>query len=126
MSRNVDQIAKDFPVLFRKKIDLAIGEGWYQLVYDLATGITLEAQKRCIPIDSDTYPWVRQVKEKFGALRFYMSCANAEMRTLVETAEEQSYTICEQCGEPGEIRCESWRHVACDTCEEKIKQGRCR
>lgn len=123
MSRKVDRISKEFPVLFRKKKELEIGIGWYQLVYDLAAGITLEAQKARIPTNSEEYPWVMQVKEKFGALRFYMSGANDEMRALINAAETQSYTICEQCGEPGELRRESWHHVACDACEEKITQG---
>lgn len=123
MTSKVNQIEMDFPVLFRKNREMAMGDGWYQIVYDLASAIQIEAQKACIPMNSDQYPMVVQVKEKFGTLRFYMYGANEAMRALIDVAEEKTYTVCETCGEPGEMRPGTWYRVSCDVCEEKIKSG---
>lgn len=44
---------------------------------------------------------VEQVKEKFGGLRFYMNSRNQAIFTFVRTAEEESFHICEVCGQAG-------------------------
>ena len=54
---------------------------------------------------------VSQVKEKFGGLRFYVGFGptpgvTVAMDDLIDKAQEQSFTICEECGEPG--RTDEW------------------
>ena len=44
----------------------------------------------------------RQVKQKFGSLRFYLDAAN-EDRTAVDVAEEMSRRVCEVSGRPGRL-----------------------
>ena len=55
-----------------------------------------------------------QIKEKFGALRFYVGSCNEDLRKAIEEAERQSGKICEFCGEPGEIRQLKWLKTLCD------------
>jgi hypothetical protein len=64
------------------------------------------------------HPKASQIKEKFGGLRFYMTCGTDEIFDLVEEAEELSYKICEECGKPGKERDGGWIHTHCDDCHE--------
>jgi hypothetical protein len=69
---------------------------------------------------------ILQAKQKFGGLRFYTENSAAfkesedfeetsqEFDRLVELAEQESYTICEYCSEPGKIRNGGWISVLCD------------
>jgi len=43
-------------------------------------------------------------KEKFGGLRFYINEGSDEIFNRITKAENDSYEICERCGEKGEIR----------------------
>ena len=90
------------------------------------------------------YPYVvmKQVKEKFGLLRIYYECEFPEINNLpkhikelpenkiklndivsksysyvdgvIDFAEHLSGTICEVCGEDGELREGSWSKTLCD------------
>lgn len=68
---------------------------------------------------SDNRPRASQVKEKFGTLRFYMTCETDEMDKLIQEAEHLSAVTCEECGEPGELRGTSWLTTLCDSCSTK-------
>ena len=70
------------------------GAGWYGIIYNLSLG--LEGLQKDRP-DLDIV--VEQVKEKFGALRFYTnSDHDPEVRELTSLAENQSAITCDQCG----------------------------
>lgn len=57
-----------------------------------------------------------QVKEKFGGLRFYINSASNEVHDRISKAENLSYDVCEECGEPGELRTDiGWVLTLCDT-----------
>lgn len=56
---------------------------------------------------------VRQVKEKFGSLRFYYSGGDTACRDLVASAEERSRSICDVCGQAGTLGGEHWLSVRC-------------
>ena len=59
---------------------------------------------------------VTQVKEKFGALRIYLSGAhNGQVQALLHAAEAQSQYICEECGELGELGGTYWMKTLCPT-----------
>ena len=81
-----------------------IGPGWYGLVKELIEGAIAAGWDRQIC----------QVKEKFGGLRFYINGAPEEVWDLIRDAEEKSYEICEECGEPGELRPIGWYSTLCD------------
>lgn len=60
-----------------------------------------------------------QVKEKYGTLRFYMSCETDEIIDLISDAEALSSQTCESCGEPAKMRGKFWLEVKCDKCYEE-------
>lgn len=81
-----------------------IGKGWYPLVQELVE-------------DLKKLGWdgtILQIKEKFGGLRFYIGSGSEEIWNRIEEAEKKSYTICEVCGESGEVRSEGWIRTLCD------------
>jgi len=98
------------------------GDGWYRLLHDLSAAIEEAAFKQGLDPDSSAWPKASQVKEKFGTLRFYVRGRSEEMGQLIEEASKRSAHTCESCGLEGELRTESWFYVACDRCEEKIRQ----
>ncbi|MGI8753313.1 MAG: hypothetical protein ACR2MN_13535 [Acidimicrobiales bacterium] len=82
-----------------------VGPGWYRIVVRLDQALAA--------IDADYE--VRQVKEKFAALRFYYATAvdadrKREMDKLVARAEGESIRTCENTGAPGilMVRGGSW------------------
>ena len=64
------------------------------------------------------HPKASQVKEKYGGLRFYMTCDTDEIFNLIEKAEALSLKTCEECGQPGEEKGGGWIHTLCDDCHE--------
>lgn len=81
-----------------------IGPGWMQLVADLITELAA--------VD-DTWR-ITQIKSKFGGLRFYISGGGLEIDELIDRTEKKSYTLCEECGAPGELlRINSWYYTLC-------------
>lgn len=92
---------------------LAVGYGWFDLIDKLASDI--EATRKDVR--------VLQVKEKFGGLRFYVKSSSNEVHRLITEAEKKSYTICEKCGEPGQLRNDlSWIQTLCDAHYAKAKK----
>lgn len=71
--------------------------GWYPLIARLHAEL--------LALDADYV--VHQVKEKFGALRFYADTDDDEVRerldTLITVAEHQSAQICERCSSPAHL-----------------------
>lgn len=67
-----------------------------------------------------SYPCASQCKEKYGSLRFYLTCGTDEMFDLINEYEEKSSHICEDCGAPGKLRDEDyWILTQCDSCHQK-------
>ena len=91
-----------------------VGKGWFTLVELLHDFLQ--------SIDPDYK--LMQVKEKFGSLRFYYyttfpikSPEATAMDRLVRFAEALSARTCEECGNPGEGRFDSyWIVTLCDNC----------
>jgi len=90
----------------------SVDQGWYPLIKDLIDDlIKLGWNKQ-----------VCQVKEKFGGLRFYINEGSEEIYKRITKAENDSYTICEVTGKPGELRNDmSWYTTLCDEEYEKRK-----
>ena len=99
---------------FRSMIDnvgfFEVGPGWYGLIKTLI--------EKAIAAGWDKE--VCQVKEKFGGLRFYINGASREVHDIIHKYEELSFEICEQCGEPGEVRGGGWIQTLCDKHYNKI------
>jgi hypothetical protein len=85
-------------------------DGWFSIIDSLCTLIQSH-------IDANSLPQVeaRQVKEKFGTLRFYLSNGDDIIRRLVDLAEVNSETICEVCGGPGtSVSSNGWVATRCN------------
>lgn len=83
-----------------------VGDGWFDLIKELS--------EKLEPMGVVAV----QVKEKFGGLRFYVNHATDAAWDLIEEAEAKSETICERCGDPGELRGEHWVTTLCDNCDK--------
>lgn len=97
--------------------------GWYPLLHTLAATVA-----PYIKHPGDWY--IDQIKEKFGGLRFYVTCwhdSDSEpgkaITAAIDAAEEASFHICETCGEPGALRNLSWVRTLCDACFEPHRKG---
>jgi len=89
--------------------EIACFHGWLGLLDELCSSLQNHL---------DTHPnvpqiQVLQVKEKFGALRFYFSGGDAACREAVANAEERSLWTCEVCGRAGTLGEGRWLSVRC-------------
>ena len=101
------------------------GDGWFDIIWDLSSKLEPIIQKIVnnnpnLSCDEykGSYPKAFQVKEKFGGLRFYMTCGTDEIYDLISKAEALSCKTCEVCGKPGEKRHSGWIHTHCDDCHK--------
>ena len=120
-----DQLYAKYPQIFAQK-DLPMtqtcmcwgidtGDGWYQIIDELCAKIqdhVVEIRKthRKATIEAT------QVKEKFGALRFYLNYSDDYIDNLVEEATKKSYKTCDVCGAPG--HCAAYRRWWVTLCKE--------
>lgn len=88
-----------------------IGDGWFPLVRTLSE--RLEAEISGLPENKRHKYRAVQVKQKFGALRFYMTRSTDEMQDLIDAAEEESASVCETCGAPGKVSRGPWLMTYC-------------
>lgn len=92
------------------------GDGWFDVVYKLSQKLEkaiIEYKK--VNKDDPKPPRAFQVKEKFGALCFYMSHYTDEMRDIIDEAEQKSHVTCVKCGRPGKLRAERrWHQTLCE------------
>lgn len=114
----VEKLHRDFPKLYALQVWPSCGDGWYTLIRELS--------EKLESMIEDQYVCATQIKEKFGGLRFYMTCATDEAWDLIEDAEERSYKICEVCGHEGRVvEIVGWHVCLCEGCEqERHKSGR--
>lgn len=77
------------------------GEGWKSLYAPLIERCKAEGAA------------VLQVKEKFGGLCFYVGGASDDLYDAIKVAESKSLTLCEKCGDPGELRKGAWWQTLC-------------
>lgn len=117
------QLVDKYPNLYRlrhnsmKKTLMCWGfeceAGWYNIIDELSAQLEAEILKQ--PEDERSMYAADQVKEKYGTLRFYMTCETEEMSRLIETAEKKSEITCEVCGADGIMRCRNgWFYTACE------------
>jgi hypothetical protein len=107
------------PYLYAKGVYFECGDGWFDLLMRLSAKLEtrLAAIRKKFP-DDPFYPWVTQVKEKYGTLRFYMSSADDFMWDCIEEAEKESAITCEECGKSGSVSrtARRWMVTRCEEC----------
>jgi hypothetical protein len=123
------------------------GDGWYVIVKNLCQALydSVKHQREGFEdykkhgwkqykdyVYAD-YPTVVQVKEKFGGLRFYLNFPPMtkfseeeynKLEGMISFAENYlSYSICEDCGKPGECRNDlGWIRTLCNEHYEEVKK----
>lgn len=120
--KNSELLRKEFPELFRNRpyFGFACGDGWFTIIYKLCAAIDSKALAAGLSRDSDQWPEVAQVKEKFGALRFYFHTAldYQLFAGAVREAESESARTCEMCGNPGRLVGKPYQITLCADCEK--------
>ena len=81
-------------------------KGWREIVYQLYSDIEAISPGHTI----------KQIKEKFGGLRYYCLVDDySKIDDLIIEAEAESFVTCEDCGQPGTLRIDRvWRSTLCD------------
>ena len=88
----------------------AVGDGWLGILDNLATQIVSHSVMVNQPM-----PRVLQMKEKLGALQVYLDAGDDHVRAAVTDAEIRSVTICDVCGDSGQLlRDQGWLRTRCD------------
>lgn len=88
--------------------------GWNGLIDELATQIEMRYAEQKIALSVETLH-LRQVKEKFGELRFY--CVSAvPIQDLIQNATLKSTWLCQECGSAGCLMQNErrWLRTLCD------------
>ena len=87
----------------RENVKLMVGQGWSKLLDEVYDRL-------------EKFPdaYISCIKEKFGTLRIYVFGVDEETLEFIDWIEERSGTICEVCGEPGELRDGGWIVCRCD------------
>jgi hypothetical protein len=98
-----EQLRAAFPRLYHteKGFYFECGDGWFTLLWHLSE--RLQDLIVHLPLPEQAEYYARQVKQKFGALRFYLSTSTDEMFQATEAALEESKQICEVCGALGQL-----------------------
>ena len=85
------------------------GDGWYGLARKFAE----VAEPFCLR----TGNYVKQQKEKYGALVIYVTGYNDEVDSAADAVEAESERTCEECGAPATIReSAGWVSTLCADC----------
>lgn len=87
--------------------------GWNGLIDELATQIEARHADQAMTLNAETFR-LRQVKEKFGELRFYCDSA-ISVADLTHAATLRSTSICEECGATGQFmqNTRQWLRTLC-------------
>jgi hypothetical protein len=93
-SRTIDYIQQTNPY----KYELAVGDGWFKIIYELVHSIRVNDLKK-----GDWITKATQIKEKFGGLRFYVTGTSDKNWALIRNAETKSYGVCEVTGSEVEV-----------------------
>ncbi len=89
----------------------AVDEGWFELIKNLINELIIAGWNK----------EVKQVKEKFSTLRFYINEGSDEIHNIIFKYEKLSAEICEKCGDKGELRSiNNWLRCLCEKCEKTI------
>jgi hypothetical protein len=92
---------------------LACGDGWFEVVWRLC--VDLEPMVTELEKEAGQRFEAMQVKEKLGALRFYVSHHTDAIDERIVEAQKESSRTCAACGQPGRQReVRGWVRAVCD------------
>jgi len=125
-----EQMEQRFPKMFAEGYGgFACGEGWWPILESLCVNIQghidWKNNTRARLLENNPYEHkipdevaqvvVRQIKEKFGGLRFYYDGGDDEISGMVCMAESWAGHACETCGAPGTSGGRGWITTLCPT-----------
>jgi hypothetical protein len=100
-------------------------DGWYELIDALCRNIQFHINFNNVT-RKDLHFKVKQVKEKYGTLRFYYSGGDDIIYELTSSTEELSGHVCEVCGKKGCIsEKKGWFKTLCLKCNKKLGYKKC-
>jgi hypothetical protein len=121
-----EKILERFDHMFRKRKlpasvtsmywGLQIQPGWYNIIWDMCLKI-----EKILKLTKNTKFAFRQIKEKFGAGRFYCSGSNDKIDRIIHKAERLCGKTCEVCGRPGKVEdvC-GWKVAVCSVHKKRM------
>ena len=118
----VRRMETEYPNMFFEPYGgFAISEGWWLIIERLCANIQHHLKWK--NKESEVVPQVvvRQIKEKFGGLRFYYDGGDDEISGMVRMAESWADHTCEKCGNKGERRSGGWIRTLCDVHEAEYQ-----
>lgn len=141
MRKELDEkLVKDFPNIFRERYDSPQetcmcwgfpGNGWEPIIREACEKLKVLSDLTGVEFVA------RQVKEKFGTLRFYffstatedckvsdadLAIVDSIAHDIIDRAETRSEYACEDCGKHGKLRNEGHYVTLCDECYEHFKK----
>lgn len=130
MKKELDELlCKKYPKLFFERNlpmsqtamcwGFSCGDGWFNIIDNLCANIQSHIDWKNKNEEVITQVVVKQVKEKFGTLRFYISGGDDYIHGLIAMAESMSGVTCESCGSPGTQQGRGWIRTLCDKHEEE-------
>jgi hypothetical protein len=92
------------------------GDGWYNLIYNICK----ELQEYYKQIGADINELqILQIKEKWGALCFYIGSYYGDADKIIRKYEVLSASTCECCGKSASTKIKgSWLRTLCDKCAD--------
>lgn len=119
---HVNYLKTVYPKIFSEKYGgFAVDDGWFNIINQMC-----QLMQSHIDWSKGECPQViaRQVKEKFGTLRFYYDGGDEYCHGVSAMAESMTGVTCEKCGDIGEPRNTGWVHVYCNTCEAEREMNK--
>ena len=121
----VARLEGKYPEMFSEPYGgICVGEGWWPIIEALCDHIHHHIKFKndqrdrwnrgngCEPVT------VRQIKEKFGGLRFYYDGGDPAIAGMVSMGEAWASRSCEVCGNVGKSRSGGWIRTLCDKHEK--------
>jgi hypothetical protein len=92
-------------------------DGWFDILKECISEIKSIIDSRKFDF-SEFSPKVAQIKEKYGALRFYLEgpldmSASDALHDVIDAAEAKSLKVCEICGDKGSSMVTPNRWIVC-------------
>jgi hypothetical protein len=131
----LNKISTKYPEIFKEKISISCGDGWYWLIDNLCRQINdyvkYNNNPKLFSVDKVMGMKIDQpkldvnityIKEKFGILNVYCDGADSEIWNYISFACNLSTKICENCGSTKYMGTTSaWIRHLCVECGEKDK-----
>lgn len=114
-SSDYDALQERYADILKKLTYIECDVGWFDIIDKCLSDLLKISYETGLDIQ------VVQIKEKFGGLRVYYDLEDSEnnediykqINTAIDAAEDESYTVCEVCGEQGSLQRKGWWKTLC-------------